>query len=90
VDKVSLRMGSTACVHTQGLSLSQSAAFAYHGRYRLIPLETPLSPACPWLIADLQALDEVDVSLQNWRHLETIFRPTDDGEAIVVFERVQP
>ena len=90
VDKVSQLIGPTGCVNTQSLSLSQSAAFAYHGRYRLIPLQAPHAPACPWLIVDLQVIDEVKVSLQHWRQLETIYRPTDDGEAIVVFERVQP
>jgi hypothetical protein len=90
VDKFSQRIGSAACVHTQSLSLSQSAAFAYHGRYRLIPLQAPLAPPCPWLIVDLQAVNQMKVSLQHWRQRETIYRPTDDGEAIVVFERVQP
>ena len=90
VEKVSTLMGPTACVNTQGLAMSQSAAFAFHGRYRLIPLDTPNAPECHWLIADHIALDEMDVSLHTWRHRETIFRPTDDGEAIVVFERVIP
>ena len=90
VEKVSTLMGPTACVNTQGLALSQSAAFAYHGRYRLIPLDAPNAPECHWLIADHIALDETEVSLHTWRQRETIFRPTDDGEAIVVFERVVP
>jgi hypothetical protein len=56
----------------------------------LIPLDTPKAPDCHWLIADHIALKEMGVSLQTWRHRETIFRPTDDTEAIVVFERVTP
>jgi 4-amino-4-deoxy-L-arabinose transferase-like glycosyltransferase len=90
VEKVSALIGRSDCVNTQGLALSQITALAYHGRYRLVPLDEPQAQACPWLITDHLALEELDVSLQTWRHRETIFRPSDEGEAIVVFERVNP
>jgi hypothetical protein len=90
VEKVSAWIGSSDCVNTQGLALSQITALAYHGRYRLVPLDEPHAQACPWLIVDHLALEEVDVSLQTWRYKETIFRPSDEGEAVVVFERVNP
>ena len=90
VEKVSALIGRSDCVNTQGLALSQITALAYHGRYRLVPLAEPQAQACPWLITDHLALEELDVSLQTWRHRETIFRPSDEGEAIVVFERVNP
>jgi len=90
VAKVSALIRPSDCVNTQGLALSQITALAYHGGYRMVPLGEPHAQACPWLIADHLTLEEVDVSLQTWRHRETIFRPSDDGEAIVVFERVNP
>lgn len=91
VEKVSALMGPTTCVHTLRLSLSQSTAFGFHGHYRLVPLDAPDAPACTWLIADRLAVEQHDdISRQTWRLRETIFRPTDDGEAIMVFERTVP
>ena len=88
VRQVSQLMGPTACVNTHALTLSQGAAFGFHGAYRLIPLGTPKTPDCPWLIADHLAVLLQAPSVTQWRERETIFRPTDDGEAIVVYERV--
>ena len=91
VEKVSTLMGPTACVNTLRLSLSQSAAFGFHGHYRLIPVNASNAPQCAWLIADHLAMTQRDdISRETWRLRETIFRPTDDGEAIMVFERAVP
>lgn len=90
VTQVSQRIGPTACVNTQALTLSQSAAFGFHANYRLIPVGTPHTPPCPWLIADHLAVVAQRPSAAQWRERDTIFRPTDDGEAIVVYERVTP
>jgi 4-amino-4-deoxy-L-arabinose transferase-like glycosyltransferase len=91
VEKVSTLMGPTTCVHTLRLSLSQSTAFGFHGHYRLVPLDTANAPTCTWLIADSLAIEQQDnISRQTWRLRDTIFRPTDDSEAIMVFERTVP
>jgi len=90
VSRVGQLIGPAACVNTHVLTLSQSAAFDFHSPYRLIPWGTPKTPDCPWLIADHLAVVMHPPSPSLWRERETIFRPTDDGEAIVVYERIQP
>ena len=90
VSQVSRLIGPAACVNTHALTMSQGAAFGFHGPYRLIPLGTPKTAACPWLIADHLAVAQQTPPASQWRERETIFRPTDDGEAIVVYERVNP
>ena len=90
VSQVSRLIGPTACVNTHALTLSQAAAFGFHGRYRLIALGTPQTPNCPWLIADHLAVVQQPPPASQWRERETVFRPTDDGEAIVVYERITP
>jgi len=90
VSQVSSLIGPASCVNTHALSLSQGAAFGFHGPYRLIPLGTPKTLACPWLITDHLAVAQQAPPAAQWRERETIFRPTDDGEAIVVYERVNP
>jgi hypothetical protein len=105
VKQVSDRIGPASCVHTYALTLSQGAAFGFHGAYRLLPwnptptnqtAQTPPKPPapptaqCPWLIADHLAAAQQPPSAAQWRERDTIFRPTDDGEAIVVYERLLP
>lgn len=90
VSQVSQLIGPTACVNTHALTLSQGAAFGFHGRYRLIALGTPQTPHCPWLIADHLAVAQQPPPASQWRERTTIFRPTDDGEAITVYERITP
>jgi hypothetical protein len=90
VSQVSQRIGPAACVNTHALTLSQGAAFDFHSPYRLIPWGTPKTPSCPWLIADHLAVVMQPPTASQWRVRETIFRPTDDGEAIVLYERIAP
>lgn len=93
VRQVSGLIGPSSCVHTYALTLSQGAAFGFHSDLRLMPWDTATSastPACPWLIADHLAAAQQPPPATLWLERETIFRPTDDGEAIVVYERLSP
>jgi hypothetical protein len=99
VKQISDRIGPASCVHTYALTLSQGAAFGFHGAYRLLPwnptqtsqtAQTPPTTLCPWLIADHLAAAQQPPPATQWLERETIFRPTDDGEAIVVYERLTP
>jgi len=90
VSQVSGLIGPADCVNTQALTLSQGAAFGFHSPYRLIAMGSPKAAACPWLIADHLAVAQQAPPAAQWLERATVFRPTDDGEAIVVYERIHP
>ena len=95
-------MGSPTCVRVHGLTQGQMAAFQYHGRLHLHPLissadtRVPVDAsaaaapeACPWLIVDSDALPSLVGSpwLSGWRQVQTIRRPSDDNEDVMLWRR---
>ena len=95
VEKVRSMMGDTQCVHFYGLTLSQGAAFEFHGHLKLIPApnsqpqnSTSLE-TCPWLIVDTQSNQslEKDVDLGLWIQHATVRRPSDNNEDIVLYRK---
>jgi hypothetical protein len=88
-------MGPTDCVQVHGLTQGQLAAFQYHGHLRLKPLlpaaghaDDP-SAQCPWLIVDPEALPALEGSpvLSAWTRVQTVRRPSDDNEDVVLWRR---
>jgi hypothetical protein len=88
-------------VQVHGLTQGQLAAFQYHGRLTLAPLIPPSSPVpapstsglqCPWLIVDSDALGSLSEGplLSNWTRVQTVRRPSDDNEDVVLWRRVVP
>jgi hypothetical protein len=89
-------MGPADCVQVHGLTPGQMAAFRYHGQLNLQPL-APLesvaaAPHCPWLIVDSDALPALENSplLSPWTRVQTVRRPSDDNEDVVLWRRTAP
>jgi hypothetical protein len=95
-------IGSTSCVNVHGLTQGQVAAFQYHGRLNLQLLIPSTSSArsegssdastaatCPWLIVDSDSLPSLEGSpwLSGWRRVQTVRRPSDDNEDVVLWRR---
>jgi len=93
---VALMGGPSPCVQVHGLTQGQLAAFQYHGRLTLTPLIPPgpesfaSSPQCPWLIVDSDAVSTLadGPHLSNWTRVQTVRRPSDDNEDVVLWRRV--
>jgi hypothetical protein len=88
VRNVTAVMGHPSCVHTQGLSLAQLAALQHHGALRIEPLD-PL--ACDWLIVGQRHNEAFQTSdaAASWRWVQTVRRPTDQYENLIVYQRQQ-
>lgn len=88
-------MGPTHCVQVHGLTQGQLAAFQYHGHLQTFPLSpsthvhAPLVPRCQWLIVDSDALPAIEGSavLADWTRVQTVRRPSDDNENVVLWRR---
>ena len=90
---VALMGGPPACVQVYGLTQGQLAAFQYHGPLTLRALDAPeSSPACPWLIVDSDALPALEggSQLSHWTRVQTVRRPSDDNEDVVLWRRTVP
>ena len=92
-------MGPTSCVQVHGLTQGQLAAFSYHGHLQLAPL-MPASgktlpaaqPRCDWLIVDSDALPALQGHdlMSDWTRVQTVRRPSDDNEDVVLWRRTTP
>jgi hypothetical protein len=87
VRQVAQYIGPQSCVHAYGLTPGQIAAFAFHGNVQLRALQG--RPTCPWLIVDADAAAKItrEVDLSNWQLRNTIRRPSDDNENVLLYER---
>ncbi|MEY2660989.1 MAG: hypothetical protein RLZZ123_2161 [Pseudomonadota bacterium] len=85
---VAALMSHPACVQVQGLSRAQMAALQHHGQMRI---ERQDPAQCDWLVlgAREQKDFEADPRSENWRWVQTVRRPTDQYENLVLFQRRQ-
>ena len=101
VRNVAALMGPTDCVQVHGLTQGQLAAFGYHGQLNLQPLAPTPSAVpsatqpvrqCPWLIVDSDAVSALEGSplLAPWTRVQTVRRPSDDNEDVVLWRRSVP
>lgn len=86
VDKVRQVTGPTACLQYAGISKAQGAAFMYHAKARLMPLQTPQTD-CPWLIIDKSHASLLSGKIESlgWLEEAAIKRPTDKSETLLVY-----
>jgi hypothetical protein len=83
---VAVLMGHPPCVQVSGLSAAQMAALQYHGQLE-ISLGTQQS--CDWLVVGARADEAFRARDQAplWRHVQTVRRPTDQYENLVLYQR---
>jgi hypothetical protein len=94
VDKVKAVMvreqtPATGCVATHGLTLAQAAALRLHTPWPLKVLDVPSDDIrCDLLIATPQAMMFwTPEHEQIWKSVQTLRRPSDNNEEIVILKR---
>lgn len=81
-------VGPAPCIEQHGLTRAQIAAFQFHGGFELHNAQR--QPRCDALLvnAQTQATLLQSVDLGRWRWQESVRRPADDAEVILVYKRV--
>lgn len=75
----------TSCVSTLGLSRSQVAAFQFHGRLNLKPVNSVAD--CPWLLGDISVLNYLARSPDDWQLKSSLRHPADAKEKLLLYSR---
>jgi len=90
VHNVSMVVGRSNCVYALDLSREQIAAFQYHANYRLHALSE--APACDWMLVNPAARAGLQnmATASQWRLQATVRKPSDKGDDVLLFKRVQP
>ncbi len=83
-------MQPAGCVEVHGLNRAQLAALRYHGNLELRP--AGLTPSCPWLIADDDALQSLAITtdMRLWALRASIRRPADANDNVLLYHRMAP
>lgn len=78
------------CVESLGLSRGQIAAFQFHGRLVIQPLDS--NNHCPWLIVDKDALAMLRAGIDpsQWTFHSSMRHPSDRNEDLLVYKRTTP
>jgi 4-amino-4-deoxy-L-arabinose transferase-like glycosyltransferase len=90
VHAISDKVGQPECISELALSPPHIAALRYHGNFKLRSLaaEAP----CPWLLvcpAAIARLHDI-VSLDGWRLIGTLRRPTSPSDDLLLYQRIAP
>ncbi|MDM0116163.1 hypothetical protein QTI66_28760 [Variovorax sp. J22R133] len=87
---VSTYVGRPDCVSALGLSRAHIVALRYHGQITLQPL-TPDS-RCRWALVNPDVIERLHdiVSLDQWRLIRTLRRPTASGDDLLLYQRLTP
>ncbi len=88
VKAIVARMDTPGCAQVHGLSRAQLAALRFHGGLELRVAGTVST--CPWLIADADALDSLNSSMdmKQWSLKASLRRLTDENDDVLLFRRV--
>ncbi len=87
VNNVVRQIDAGGCVEVHGLSRAHLAAFKFHGKLSLRPVDVQAN--CPWLLvnpATLQAL-AVGVDMRQWSLKATVRRPSDADDNVQLYGR---
>jgi hypothetical protein len=90
VQAIKDRVGRPECISELALSRPHIAALRHHGNFNLQPLVN--GPACPWLLVSPEAIAQLHeiVSLDGWRLIGTLRRPTSAGDDLLLYQRIAP
>ncbi len=90
VHAISEKVGQTECISELALSRPHIAALRYHGNFKLRSLAT--EAPCPWLLVSPAAIARLHdiVSLDGWRLIGTLRRPTSPSDDLLLYQRITP
>ena len=85
---VAALMSHPGCVQVHGLSRAQMAALQHHGQMRI---DLDGHAGCEWMLVGMRSeLDfEANPRSADWRKVQTVRRPTDKYEDLVIYQRLQ-
>jgi 4-amino-4-deoxy-L-arabinose transferase-like glycosyltransferase len=90
VHAISDKVGQPECISELALSPPHIAALRYHGNFKLRSLaaEAP----CRWLLVSPAAIARLHdiVSLDGWRLIGTLRRPTSPSDDLLLYQRIAP
>lgn len=90
VHAISERVGDAKCLAELGLQRPHLAALRYHGSFELQPLTG--QPSCNWLLVNPEVIARLHdiVSLEQWRFMGTLRRPTSPSDDLLLYQRISP
>ena len=82
------KVGQPECISELALSRPHIAALRHHGNFKLRSLGS--EPTCPWLLVSPEAIARLHdiVSLERWRLMGTLRRPTSPSDDLLLFQRI--
>jgi len=85
---VAALMSHPGCVQVHGLSRAQMAALQHHGQMRI---DLDGHAGCEWMLVGMRSeLDfEANPRSADWRKVQTVRRPTDKYEDLVIYQRLK-
>ncbi|MDI9330610.1 MAG: hypothetical protein QM527_04740 [Alphaproteobacteria bacterium] len=80
-------MSQPECIQVHGLSKAQMAALRHHGQMRI---DLSGDSRCEWLVVGMRAKEAFESTDQapSWRWVQTVRRPTDQYENLVLYRRL--
>lgn len=83
---VAALMSHPSCVQVEGLSQAQMAALQHHGAMRI---DLTGASGCGWMVVGVRAQTAFEAAprAQSWRRVQTVRRPTDQYENLVLYQR---
>jgi hypothetical protein len=90
VHAISEKVGQPECISELALSPPHIAALRYHGNFKLKSLSA--EAPCPWLLVSPAAIARLHdiVSLDGWRLIGTLRRPTSPSDDLLLYQRIAP
>ncbi|MEP6723238.1 MAG: hypothetical protein ABJA77_17485 [Variovorax sp.] len=88
VRAISERVGNTTCISELGLQRPHLAALQHHGHFELQPLTGKTD--CGWLLVNPEVIARLHdiVSLDQWRFMGTLRRPTSPSDDLLLYQRI--
>ncbi len=90
VQAIKDRVGNASCISELGLQRPHLAALQHHGHFELKPLTG--SGDCRWLLVNPEVIAKLHdiVSLDQWRFMGTLRRPTSPSDDLLLYQRITP
>jgi len=88
VNAVREHVGQPACIAELSLRRPHIAALRYHGNFNLVPLKPDTT--CRWMLVNPDVVARLHdiVSLEHWKQIGTLRRPTASNDDLLLFQRM--
>ncbi len=89
--KVEAHIPVGVCVVPNGVSNSQWAALKLHGAWPLVGLKSDKAQDCTWMVSTSRSIIFWPTGWEKeWVQVQTLARPADDNEDLVILKRQHP